>query len=110
MEIKVLLRKCRFSKRYRGYLELEECIRLIQNNEERLLCITEVYKDVGNSFRISWSSVERNIRTLLNADWEKGGKECLENAIGTKLYDKPTACELIEMLACYLIDHPDKTY
>ena len=109
MEVNVLLRKCKFSKRYRGYLELEECIRLIQKNEERLLCITEVYKDVGSSFQISWSGIERNIRTLLNADWERGGKECIENAIGIKLCEKPTVCELIEMLACYLIDHSNET-
>ena len=109
MKVKALLRKCRFSKRYRGYQELEECIRLIRNDEERLLCITEVYKDVGNSFRISWSGVERNIRTLINVSWKSGGKEYLENAIGVKLYEKPTVCELIEMLACYLIAHLDET-
>lgn len=109
MKVKVLLRRCRFSKRYRGYQELEECIHLICQDEERLLCITKVYKDVGSSFRISWSGVERNIRTLLNAGWEKGGKEHLENVIGVELHGKPTVCELIEILACYLIDHSEET-
>lgn len=107
MNMEQLLRKCGFSKRYRGFLALQECVCIVLENEDALLYMTAIYNEVGSKNHISWNCVERNIRTLVNSSWENGGKEQLELLAGGVLYEKPTVGEVIEILACYIKEHPE---
>ena len=105
MDINRLLKQCRFSSRYRGYLMLAECLTVILANEKKIMRMTEVYAEVGEKFGISWNGVERNIRTALNYAWENGGQAELEKLFGGVFYTMPSAGELIELLTEYLKDH-----
>lgn len=104
MHIERVLLHCRFSRRYHGYRELMECVKLACEKEERLLYVTGIYSEVGEMFSLSASGVERNIRTMVEYAWKNGGKEQMENLSGGILYEKPTVSEVIEMLVCYLND------
>ena len=108
MNIERILLECRFSRRYRGYRELEECVKLALEKEERLLCVYGIYTEVGRKHNISASGVERNIRTLLNHAWNNGGKEPLERISGGKIYDRPSVSEVIEIITCYLKEEQRK--
>lgn len=103
-----MLRQCNFSKRHRGYRELRECIRIVLADEERLLYMTGVYSEVGRIFQISWSGVEKNIRTAFDYAWANGGKAQMEKLSGGVFYGKPTISEVIEIMACYIKEHPDE--
>lgn len=100
-----ILRQCRFSKRHQGYRELQECINIVLQNEERLLYMTGIYMEVAENFHISWGGVERNIRTAFEYAWTNGGKEQMEKIAGGAFYGKPTVSEVIEILACYIKEH-----
>lgn len=102
MDVSQAMQYCRFSKRYQGYRELRECVNIALREEERLLYIGGIYYEVGRKFHVSASGVERNIRTLVNSVWENGGRDSLENICGGKLYERPSASEVIEILACYV--------
>lgn len=105
MDMEKLLAQCGFSKRYQGYYSLQECIRIALEDEENLQYITFLYYKAGRKLHISWSSVERNIRTIINISWKNGGKEQLEDLAGRTFDKKPTVGEVIEMLTCYMKDH-----
>ena len=107
MDAEQLLSRCKFSKRYRGYQILMECIQLALNSEETLLYITGIYMAVAPKYHIAWNCVERNIRTALDHAWTSGGKEQLDLISGGVMYEKPTVGELIEILSCYLKTHPE---
>ena len=106
MELEQVLRTCRFSKRYRGYYALETCIRIALEDEESLLYVTGIYMAAAHKQGISWTSLERNIRTVLSHSWEHGGQEPLERLSGGVLLEKPTVSELLEILVCYLKEQP----
>ena len=107
MTIDQLLKQCRFSKRYQGYQVFSECLRIALENEETLLYVTGIYIDAAKKYNTSWHHVERNIRTMLDHSWKTGGKEELERLSGGILYEKPTVGETIEIMVCYLKEHPD---
>lgn len=100
-----ILKQCKFSKRHRGYQELQECIRIAVDDEARLLHMTGIYTEVAGRFQITWSGVERNIRTAFDYAWVNGGKEQMEQLSGSIFYGKPTIGEVIETLACYIKEH-----
>ena len=102
MDIDNVLIQCRFSRRYRGYHVLRDSIRLVMENESKLLRITHIYDQVAEKQNMSRESVERNLRTVISYSWAHGGKEQLELLSGGKLYDKPTSGEVIEMIAYYM--------
>lgn len=105
MDTRKVLKQCKFSRRYQGYRELQECLRIVLDDEERLLRITEVYLEAGQKFDISWNGVEKNIRTALTRAWERGGKEEMEHLFGGEFFEIPTVGETIEMFAEYIKDH-----
>ncbi len=104
MNIEKVLNQCRFSKRYRGHRELEECIRIVVEDEDNLLYLTGIYQKTADKYHVSLGNIERNIRTIVDYSWGHGGKEQLELLTGAKYYDKPTVGEIIEILACYVIE------
>lgn len=107
MNLEQLLFQCKFSRRYKGYQPLYECVKIALEDENRLLQITGIYSEVADKFQISASGVERNIRTLLNYSWENGGKKQFEQIAGGEFYNKPSVGEAIEILTCYLKNHGD---
>lgn len=107
MDMEQLFQQCRFSKRYQGYYAFRECLSIALENEETLLYMTGIYVEAGQRCHAPWQHVERNIRTMLNYSWKNGGKEVLEMLSGGVLYQKPTVSEVIEILTCYLKEHPE---
>ena len=103
-DIDRVLRHCRFSRRYQGYRELREGVRIVMENDNSLLRVTGIYHQIAEKYDVSWESVERNLRTLINCSWDNGGKEQLESLAGGKFYQKPTTGEVLEIIAYYMKD------
>lgn len=108
MDVEKLLRYCRFSKCYHGFLALKECVLIALEDEERLLYVTDIYNEAARKFRLSRSGVERNIRTALSHAWQNGGRERMEALAGGKFFEKPSVSEVIELLVCYIKEHQDE--
>lgn len=106
MPIGTLLRQCSFSRRYQGYLELQECIRIALEYNGSLPQITEIYRRAAEKFGVSWCGIEKNIHTSLNYAWKRNGKTEMENLFGGIFYEMPTSGEVILMFADYILDHP----
>lgn len=68
-----LLKYCRFSKRYQGYCMLQECVEIVLEDEDYLLHLTDIYKKAAEKFDVSWSGLERDIRTSIDYSIRHGG-------------------------------------
>ena len=108
MDVEKILRHCRFSKCYHGFLALKECVLIALENEERLLYVTDIYNEVARKFHLSGSGIERNIRTALSRAWQNGGRERMEALAGCRFLEKPAVSEVIELLTCYIKEHQVK--
>lgn len=97
-ELDQLMRNVHFSKRYQGYRYLRRCIMLAAEDEERLTMLVKgIYWQVAEEYHQPPCVVERNIRTMRDRAWAKGGKEALEQLTGMSYPWAPSVGELIEI-------------
>ena len=107
----LLIRKAKFSKRYRGYYYLLQCIELVFADENRLCALSkEVYRPIAEKYQVSCRCIERDIRTARDYAWQRGGKEILEEISGGVFYESPSVGELIEILAVYLREETEREH
>lgn len=100
--IELLLKKAKYSRRYEGYKELSYCLELILEDENRLCSMMKLYEEIGRKYGVSWNSVEKNIRTVNENAWSRGGKEFI-NEISRESYSvTPQTGELLEIFLDYL--------
>lgn len=103
-----LLRKIGMDSRYVGYPYFAYGISLIVNDSNYSRNITKgLYKDIGAQYGVSNSCVEAALRTLIRNYWNKHNDSILFPLLGYPLHERPTASELISILADFLREHPD---
>ena len=92
--IERLIRRLGIGATYRGYRYLCYGVSLCLTDEEYLLSISKLlYPIIAKEFNTTLSSVERDIRTVVQVCWEKGNKALLQDIAYRPLYNKPTAGE-----------------
>lgn len=103
-----LLRKLGFRSIYSGYNYLAYAIVLTLENETYLQKVTKkLYVVIGEKYGVSSHSVEAALRTLITNYWNQNGDQILSKLLGYRLYDKPTASELISILSDFMRDRPN---
>lgn len=86
----------------RGRRRLIEAVRLALEDENRLLgIIKEIYMPAAEACGVSWKSLERCIRTIIDRLWQMN-RPGLDRVAGYQLFAKPTVSEFIAMLAEYI--------
>lgn len=91
---------------YLGYYHLATAIRLVMENEERLLYIHKwLYQEVAFFHETTPFCVERNIRTVKMRCWKSGNRTQLETIAGCPLNQMPSNSEFIDILSCYIKEH-----
>ena len=98
----------------KGYTFLREAIMDVYNNPKYLGQITKcLYPDIAIKYHSSTSRVERAIRHAIEAAWDRGNVECLDNIFGYTISAdraKPTNSEFIALIADKLkIEHKIKS-
>lgn len=103
MYIQDILRKLGVTCNYRGYKNTVIAVNLIVNNMDRLEAVTkEVYYEVARQCGCKWSSVERNIRTVVQRVWRINPKMLIEMA-GYPMTEPPTVSEFLEIISNYIM-------
>ena len=91
----------------KGYQFLREAIKMAIDSPEIINSITKkLYPSIADKFATSPSKVERAIRHAIEAAWNRGKIENINNIFGIKIYtasDKPTNGEFIALLADKMI-------
>lgn len=61
-----------------------------------------LYPETAKHFNVTAESVERNLRTVIRACWNRPDRNLLEKVAGTHLHRYPTNSEFLDMTAAYL--------
>ena len=102
-EIEHLIRSLGIGATYRGYKYLCYAISLCLENEDYLLGISKLlYPTIANTFQTTPSSVERDLRTVINVCWERGNRSLLTTIAMYPLETKPTTGEFLDILIGHL--------
>jgi two-component system response regulator (stage 0 sporulation protein A) len=106
-EIYQLIHALGIKRTYMGYHHLATAIRLVLEDESRLLYVHKwLYNDVASVHHTTPACIERNIRTVVLYCWNKGNRQLLCSIAGCPLKEKPSNAEFIDILSCYLKDRP----
>lgn len=102
-EIQHLVRSLGIGATYRGYRYLVCAIMLCLEDEDYLLGISKLlYPKIAEEYKTSVSSVERDLRTVINVCWERGNKELLKQISLYPLFSKPTTGEFLDIMTDHL--------
>ena len=102
-EIEHLIRSLGIGATYRGYKYLCYAISLCLENEDYLLGISKLlYPTIANTFQTTPSSVERDLRTVINVCWERWNRSLLTTIAMYPLETKPTTGEFLDILIGHL--------
>lgn len=104
-EVTLVISRLGFVYSHLGTSCLLDAVMLCVHDPEALTAVTKrVYPAVAKKAGTKWRSVERNMRTALDAVWKKGNREFLNELAGYELRVRPTAGELINYITVYIWD------
>jgi len=88
---------------YKGFRQISYAIELAIVQRERLEAVVkEIYMETASYFGCSWSTVERNIRTVVAHAWQVNPDMICKMA-GYPLEHVPESSEFIEIISEYII-------
>ena len=96
MDAEQLLRGLGASGNLKGFAYALYMIEQVRSDPKRL------YPETAKHFNVTAEAVERNLRTVIRACWNRPNRELLEKVAGTHLHRQPTNGEFVDMTAAYL--------
>ena len=98
-----LLRSLGATGRLTGFAYAVFMIEQIINAQGSVHLITKrLYPETAKHFGVMPHSVERALRTLINACWKYGDRATLNGIAGRTLTNRPSNSDFIDMLAAYI--------
>lgn len=107
METKIyfLLHSLGIGAKYRGFRYLAYGIALCMEDEDYLLRVSKtLYPKIAQTFQVSSSCVERDIRTAISVCWTRGNRDLLFSLSVHPVLTKPTNSEFFDILSSYTIN------
>lgn len=102
-EIERLIRSLGISSTYRGYHYLRYSLDLCLYDETYILSVSKLlYPQIAHVFYTTSCSVERDMRTIINVCWERGGRNYLQHIALYPLSKRPSVGEFLNILIYYL--------
>ena len=96
-----LLRELGVVRIYRGCRPVVIFVKLVFDDEDKLLNVVETYKEIAQMTGTTWNAVERNIRTVVNRAWSTNRQRLIEIA-GYPMVVPPTVSEFLEIVYNYV--------
>lgn len=98
-----VVRRLGFLFSYRGTSCLVDAVLLCVHDPEALTAVTKrVYPAIAKETGAKWRTVERNLRTAVEAFWERGNREFLNELAGYDLRVRPSVGEIINYITGYI--------
>lgn len=100
-----LLHELGVSSKYIGFFYTMDAVMLVIDKPQSVNMITkQLYPEIAQRYGVTWNTVERNIRTIILAVWNKRRAE-LEHMAGFAFENKPNTAQFISILADYVREH-----
>ena len=102
-EIDSAVREIGATRKYKGYAELVEAIRLVFEIQDHHVRVTkDIYPVLARKHQCEMTNIEHNIRNLLEACW-RTNKDDFERIAGCKLLYRPSNSEFLDMIVTYIM-------
>lgn len=103
MDAEQLLRSLGATGNLKGFAYALYMIEQVRKNPSAGTLITKhLYPETAKHFNVTAEAVERNLRTIVRACWNRPERYLLEKVAGTHLHRQPTNSEFVDMTAAYL--------
>ena len=100
--IREVLQPFGITRNYRGHAQLICAVRLVLEDENRLLCVKrDVYEVVAARCGSTYRRVERNLRTVVLRAWRRN-RPFLTQMTRFPLSEPPTVSQFIDIVATYI--------
>jgi len=97
------IRSLGITRCYKGYRQICCALRITTENPKTLNAIRKsVYMEAARQLGCSWTSIERNVRTLSARAWKMNPK-LLSEMVGFPLSSRPAATVFLESLTYYIL-------
>ena len=107
-EVYELLMRFGVGRKYQGFDQCAHAVYLSAEQPERLTLVTKwLYPDVAKQFGVSWTVIERNLRTVSRIAWENN-RPLLEQLAGRALSAIPSSTEFVKILAYHFLNNGNK--
>ena len=101
-EIYRIIRRLGGTTKYKGYSELADAVKIALEIQEIPVRTTkDIYPVLARKYNCKPTTVEHNIRTLIEACWDSNQKE-FRKVAGCQLAFRPTNADLIDMLVYFI--------
>lgn len=102
-KIQRLVRSLGIGATYRGYRYLNYGLMLCMEDENYLLSVSKLlYPQIAKKYQATSSSVERDLRTVVNVCWERGNRQLLQSIAFRPLSSRPTSSEFLDILSDHI--------
>lgn len=103
LDAEQLLRGLSVTGKLVGFRYAVYMVEQVTDDPDGIYLITKrLYPETAHRFGVTVSSVERALRNVVHAVWERTDHGLLEYIAGTTLHRPPTNSKFIDMLAGYL--------
>ena len=107
-EVYALLMSFGIGRKYQGFDQCAHAVYLSAETPERLMLVTKwLYPDVAKQFGVSWTVIERNLRTVSRIAWENN-RPLLEQLAGEELPEIPSSSKFVKILAYHFLNSGDR--
>ena len=98
------IRRFRISSKYKGYPLIIDAIEMyIENNGKSIKITKDIYPILAAKYNMSFGSVERDIRTIIETCWQND-KRLMEEILGYKNTKCPSNSVFIDAIAYHIIE------
>lgn len=106
-----VIRRLGFIFSYQGTGSLVDAVLVCIREPDALTAVTKrVYPAVAKRTGTKWRNVERNLRTAVDAFWERGNREFLNELAGFPLRVRPSVGEVINYIVGYLLEQETDSF
>lgn len=98
-----IIRQFHVTSKYKGYLLIIDATQLY-TNKDFVRVTKDIYPALAQKYQMSSASVERNIRTVIEACW-KNDRDAVRNIIGYDINKCPTNAEFLEAIVYLVNEH-----
>lgn len=103
--VEYIMRRLGFLYSYMGTDLLIDAVLICYREPNALTAVTKrVYPEIAKQEGTKWRNVERNMRTAVEACWERGNRAFLNEMAGYELRIRPSVGEIINYVVGYIRD------
>lgn len=104
-EVQKTIRQFRVTSKYKGYVLIINAT-ILYSEKDYIKITKDIYPVLAKKYHMSATSVERNIRTVVETCW-RNDRKAVQNLFGYELTKCPSNSEFLDAISYFLANKRD---